>query len=78
MTAPRAATASRIATAGAQAQRDLVAARIAEVEAVVQCRIALVNLCLAEASLLQGRRITLDPVGPPDPETRSLLIGGHE
>ncbi len=44
----------------AQAQRDLVAAQIAEVKAVVQYRIALVNLYLAEGSLLQRRGITVE------------------
>ncbi|QNN23170.1 TolC family protein [Planctomycetales bacterium ZRK34] len=43
----------------AQAQRDLLAAQIAEVEAVVGYRIALVNLYLAEGTLLERRGITL-------------------
>lgn len=42
-----------------QAQRDLLASRIAEVEAVINYRIALVELYLAEGSLLQRRGITL-------------------
>ncbi len=41
----------------AQAQRDLLASRIAEVRAVISYRIALVNLFLAEGSLLQRRGI---------------------
>ncbi len=41
----------------AQAQRDLLAARIAEIEAVVECRIAMVRLYLAEGSLLERRGI---------------------
>ncbi|UCH81616.1 MAG: TolC family protein [Nitrospiraceae bacterium] len=43
----------------AQAQRDLVVSLIAEVEAVVSYRIALVNLYLAEGSLLERRGIIL-------------------
>lgn len=45
----------------AQAQRDLLAGRIDEVEAVIQYRIALVNLYLAEGSLLERRGIRLEP-----------------
>ncbi len=41
----------------AQAQRDLLAARIAEVEAIVNFRIALVRLYLAEGSLLDMRGV---------------------
>lgn len=41
----------------AQAQRDLLAAQIAEIEAIVTYRIALVNLYRAEGSLLQRRAI---------------------
>lgn len=43
----------------AQAQRDLLQSEIAEVEAIVQYRIALVNLYLAEGSLLERRGIHL-------------------
>lgn len=43
----------------AQAQRDLLASQITEVEAVVNYRIALVELYLAEGSLLQRRGIQL-------------------
>jgi len=43
----------------ARAQRDLLATQIAEVEAVVRYRIALVNLYLAEGTLLDRRGITL-------------------
>ncbi len=43
----------------AQAQRDLLLAQIAEVEAIVQYRIALVSLYLAEGSLLERRGIRL-------------------
>lgn len=45
----------------AQAQRDLLAAQIAEVDAVVNYRIALVRLYLAEGSLLERRGITIGP-----------------
>ncbi len=44
-----------------QAQRDLLVSRIAEVRAVVNYRIALVKLYLAEGSLLERRGIQLDP-----------------
>lgn len=44
----------------AQAQRDLLAARIAEVEALVTFRMALIDLFLAEGSLLAMRGIDLD------------------
>lgn len=47
----------------AQAQRDLVASRIAEVEAVIQYRMALVQLYRAEGSLLERRGIIF-PAGP--------------
>lgn len=43
----------------AQAQRDLLASRIAEVEAVVDYRLALIQLYLAEGTLLQRRGIVL-------------------
>jgi outer membrane protein TolC len=43
----------------AQAQRDLLVSRLAEIEAIVEYRIALVNLFLAEGSLLERRGITL-------------------
>lgn len=51
-----------------QAQRDLLVSQLAEVEAIVNYRIALVNLYLAEGSLLERRGIRLDgtgPLGPP-------------
>jgi outer membrane protein TolC len=41
----------------AQAQRDLLVSQIAEVEAIVNYRIALVRLYLAEGSLLERRGI---------------------
>jgi len=44
----------------AQAQRDLLSARIAEVEAVVGFRIALIRLYLAEGSLLEMRGIRIE------------------
>jgi outer membrane protein TolC len=43
-----------------QAQRDLLASQIDEVEAIVNYRIALVNLFLAEGSLLERRGIRMD------------------
>jgi outer membrane protein TolC len=43
----------------AQAQRDLLVSRIAEVKAVVSYRIALVNLYLTEGSLLERRGVVL-------------------
>jgi outer membrane protein len=43
----------------AQAQRDLLSGEIAEVEALINCRIALVNLYLAEGSLLARRGISM-------------------
>ena len=43
----------------AQAQRDLLASQIAEIRAIVNYRIALVELYLAEGSLLQRRGITI-------------------
>jgi outer membrane protein TolC len=43
----------------AQAQRDLLSSRIAEVEAIVNYRIALVQLYLVEGSLLERRGIQL-------------------
>jgi outer membrane protein TolC len=47
----------------AQAQRDLLASLIAEVKAVVSYRIALVNLNLAEGSLLERRGVVLGSTG---------------
>ncbi|GAB6096379.1 hypothetical protein JCM14469_26320 [Desulfatiferula olefinivorans] len=44
----------------AQAQRDLLSARLAEVEALVTYRMALIRLFLAEGSLLAMRGIDLD------------------
>ena len=44
----------------ARAQRDLLAARIAEVEAVVSYRMALIDLYLAQGNLLEIRGITLE------------------
>ncbi len=44
----------------AQAQRDLLVSRLAEIEAIVEYRIALVNLYLAEGSLLERRGIQMD------------------
>lgn len=44
----------------AQAQRDLLRAQIAEVEAVVDHRVALVRLALAEGSLLERRGIQIE------------------
>lgn len=43
----------------AQAQRDLLVSQIAEVESIVNHRIALTNLYLAEGSLLERRGVTL-------------------
>ncbi|MFN2367280.1 MAG: TolC family protein, partial [Desulfurivibrionaceae bacterium] len=43
----------------AQAQRDLLLSALAEIEAVVDYRIALVNLFLAEGSLLERRGVRL-------------------
>ena len=46
----------------AQAQRDLLASQIAEVRAIIEYRIALVELYLAEGSLLQRRGVVVgDP-----------------
>jgi outer membrane protein TolC len=42
-----------------QAQRDLLVSQIAEVESIVNYRIALVNLFLAEGSLLERRGISI-------------------
>ncbi len=47
-----------------QAQRDLLASRIAEVEAIIGYRIALVQLYLAEGSLLDRRGIQLPAERP--------------
>ena len=44
----------------AQAQRDLLASRISEVEAIVTYRIALIELYLAEGSLLERRGIRVE------------------
>ncbi len=44
----------------AQAQRDLLVSQLAEIEAIVEYRIALVNLYLAEGSLLERRGIQMD------------------
>lgn len=44
----------------AQAQRDLLVSRLAEIEAIVEYRIALVRFFLAEGSLLERRGIRLD------------------
>lgn len=46
----------------AQAQRDLLVSRLAEIESIVEYRIALVNLFLAEGSLLERRGIQLDAI----------------
>jgi outer membrane protein len=43
----------------AQAQRDLLASRISEVEAVVGYRIALIGLYRAEGSLLERRGVSI-------------------
>jgi outer membrane protein TolC len=43
----------------AQAQRDLLASRIAEVQAIVNYRLALIQLYLAEGSLLERRGIRI-------------------
>ena len=48
----------------AQAQRDLLQIRIAEVEAVVDYRIALIALYLAEGSLLERRGVRLAATPP--------------
>jgi outer membrane protein TolC len=42
-----------------QAQRDLLASQIAEVEAIVNYRIAMVNLFLSEGTLLERRGVRL-------------------
>lgn len=41
-------------------ERDLLVSQLAEIEAVVEYRIALVNLYLAEGSLLERRGIGLE------------------
>ncbi|MBN2807928.1 MAG: TolC family protein [Deltaproteobacteria bacterium] len=46
----------------AQAQRDLLSSQLSEVEALIAYRIALVNLYLAEGSLLEHRGISLASV----------------
>jgi len=43
-----------------QAQRDLLASQIAEIEAIINYRIALVSLYLSEGSLLERRGASLD------------------
>lgn len=43
----------------AQAQRDLLASRIAEVESIVNYRVGLIGLYLAEGSLLERRGVSL-------------------
>ena len=45
-----------------QAQRDFLVSRLAEIEAIVEYRIALVSLYLAEGSLLERRGIQLDAI----------------
>ncbi len=45
----------------AQAQRDLLESQIAEVEAIVSYRIALISLYLAEGSLLERRGVSVGP-----------------
>ncbi len=45
----------------AQAQRDDLEARIAEVEAVIAYRLALIDLYLAEGSLLERRGLVIEP-----------------
>ncbi len=49
----------------AQALRDLLASQIAEIEAIVNYRIAIVNLYRAEGALLERRGIRLDAVAHP-------------
>jgi outer membrane protein len=49
----------------AQAQRDLLASQIAEIESIVTYRIALVNLYFAEGSLLERRGITVAHAAEP-------------
>ena len=44
----------------AQAQRDLLVSQLNEIEAIVEYRIALVQLYLAEGSLLERRGIRLE------------------
>jgi outer membrane protein TolC len=53
----------------AQAQRDLLISSIAEVRSIINYRIALVRLYLAEGSLLERRGVRL-PAG----ETGGLLL----
>ncbi len=48
----------------AQAQRDLLGSRIAEVEAVVNYRTALIELYLAEGSLLERRGVRIEAQQP--------------
>jgi len=48
----------------AQAQRDLLESRIAEVEAVIQYRLALIELYLAEGSLLERRGVRVGSTLP--------------
>lgn len=56
----------------AQAQRDLLVSQLAEIEAIVEYRIALVELYLAEGSLLERRGIHLENALPGQ-ETQSFL-----
>jgi outer membrane protein TolC len=53
----------------AQAQRDLLISSIAEVRAIINYRIALVRLYLAEGSLLERRGVSL-----PATETGDRLV----
>ena len=53
----------------AQAQRDLQASRVSEVEALVAYRLALIELYLAEGSLLERRGLTVEP----SPEQRASV-----
>lgn len=52
---------TRTALDVALAQRDLIASRVREAEAAVAYRVALVNLYLAEGTLLERRGITVGP-----------------
>lgn len=47
----------------AQAQRDLLVSQLAEIEAIVDYRVALVSLYLAEGTLLQRRGVQLEGTG---------------
>ena len=48
----------------AQAQRDLLFSQLNQIEAIVNYRIALVGLYLAEGALLERRGIQLEGTGP--------------